>query len=49
MGGRRAEPRLETGRFGNGIEYASWAEGPRTLVFLPGGPGSSVPRGRTAR
>jgi pimeloyl-ACP methyl ester carboxylesterase len=49
MGGRRTAPVLETGRFGNGIEYVSWGSGPRTLVFLPGGPGSSVPRGLTAR
>ena len=49
MGGNRTDPVLETGRFGNGIEYASWGEGPRTLLFLPGGPGSSVPHGFTAR
>ena len=49
MGSDGTDPVLETGRFGNGIEYASWGEGDRTLLFLPGGPGSSVPRGLTAR
>lgn len=49
VGRDRTRPMLETGRFGNGIEYASWGEGPRTLLFLPGGPGSSVPHGVAAR
>jgi pimeloyl-ACP methyl ester carboxylesterase len=49
MGGDRTTPVPETGRFGNGIEYASWGASPRTLLFLPGGPGSSVPHGLTAR
>ncbi len=49
MGGTQAGPAFETGRFGNGIEHATWGEGPRTLVFLPGGPGSAVPRGTVAR
>lgn len=49
MGGERTVPLLETGRFGIGIEYASWGAGQRTLLFLPGGPGSSVPHGLTAR
>jgi pimeloyl-ACP methyl ester carboxylesterase len=45
MGGTQAGPAVETGSFGNGIEHATWGEGPRTLVFLPGGPGSAVPHG----
>ena len=45
MGGRTAGPVFATGRLGNGIEHATWGEGPRTLVFLPGGPGSAVPHG----
>lgn len=49
MGSRRTEPRFTTGRLGNGIEYASWGDGGRTLVLLPGGPGSDVPQGLTAR
>jgi pimeloyl-ACP methyl ester carboxylesterase len=45
----QAGPAFETGRFGNGIEHATWGEGSRTLVFLPGGPGSAVPHGTMAR
>ena len=45
MGGHQAGPAFESGSFGNGIEHATWGEGPRTLVFLPGGPGSAVPHG----
>ncbi|HEX6151735.1 alpha/beta hydrolase [Nocardioides sp.] len=37
------------GMFGNGMEYLSWGAGPRTLLFLPGGPGSGVPQGVTGR
>jgi pimeloyl-ACP methyl ester carboxylesterase len=32
-----------TGRFANGIEYLALGDGPRTLVWLPGGPGSDLP------
>ena len=49
MGRGGRGPVLETGTFGNGIEHATWGKGPRTLVFLPGGPGSAVPHGITAR
>jgi len=45
MGGNRAEQAFETGRFDNGIEHATWGEGRRTLLFLPGGPGSAAPHG----
>lgn len=45
MGGTQGAPTFESGRFGNGIEHATWGRGPRTLVFLPGGPGSAVPHG----
>ena len=45
----QAGPAFETGRFGNGSEHATWGAGPRTLLFLPGGPGSAVPHGTTAR
>jgi pimeloyl-ACP methyl ester carboxylesterase len=34
-----------TGRFPNGMEYLTWGDGPRTLLFISGGPGSSVPTG----
>lgn len=45
MGGTRGAAVFESGRFGNGIEHATWGAGPRTLLFLPGGPGSAVPHG----
>lgn len=35
-----APPRVRTGTFSNGIEYAAIGDGPRTLLFLPGGPGT---------
>jgi pimeloyl-ACP methyl ester carboxylesterase len=38
-----AEPR--TGTFPNGMEYLTWGSGPRTLLFISGGPGSSIPTG----
>ena len=34
---------------GNGMELLTWGEGDRSLLFLPGGPGSSLPTGWTAR
>ena len=37
------------GSFANGMEYVAWGDGPRTLVSLSGGPGSSVPTGLAAR
>jgi pimeloyl-ACP methyl ester carboxylesterase len=41
----KALPVAETGRFANGMEYAKWGDGPRTLLWIPGGPGSDVPHG----
>ncbi|MGY1742905.1 MULTISPECIES: alpha/beta fold hydrolase [unclassified Blastococcus] len=43
----RGEPRA--GTFPNGMEYLTWGDGPRTLLMLPGGPGSSVPSGLVRR
>ncbi|MGO4190532.1 alpha/beta fold hydrolase [Arthrobacter sp. YAF17] len=37
------EPR--NGRFPNGMEYLKWGNGPKTLLFIQGGPGSTVPKG----
>ena len=37
------EPR--NGTFPNGMEYLSWGFGPKTLLFIQGGPGSTVPKG----
>ncbi len=31
-----------TGKFGNGMEYVTWGSGPKTLLFIQGGPGSSA-------
>jgi pimeloyl-ACP methyl ester carboxylesterase len=31
--------------FPNGMEYLSWGQGPKTMLFLQGGPGSTVPKG----
>lgn len=38
--GRAAKPEIRTGSFSNGIGYEAFGSGPRTVVFLPGGPGS---------
>lgn len=46
MAGRQ-EFRNET--LGNGMECQSWGSGPRTLLFLPGGPGSGLPAGLSGR
>jgi len=37
------------GTFRNGIEYLTFGTGPRTLLFLPGGPGSALPAGLMLR
>ena len=36
------EPRC--GTFRNGMDYLAWGSGPKTLLFIQGGPGSAVPR-----
>jgi len=46
MGSQHAPTR---GMFANGMEYLTWGAGPKTLLFLPGGPGSGVPQGMSAR
>ena len=35
----------ETGRFPSGMEYARWGDGPRKVLWIPGGPGGDIPRG----
>lgn len=37
-----------TGVSATGMEYEVLGDGPRTLLYIPGGPGSELPRGRTA-
>lgn len=39
-GARTPTPDVRQGTFANGIEYAALGAGPRTLLFLPGGPGT---------
>jgi pimeloyl-ACP methyl ester carboxylesterase len=46
MGGEQG---VRRGTFARGTDYATWGVGPRSLLFLPGGPGSSVPSGLFAR
>jgi len=36
---RASRPEVRTGTFSNGIEYDAVGSGPRTMLFLPGGPG----------
>lgn len=40
---------LRSGTFANGMEFLTWGDGPKVLLFLPGGPGSSVPTGMMSR
>ena len=47
--GRPDRPRRRTGATTGGIEYSVLGDGPRTLVTLPGGPGSELPTGLFAR
>ncbi|HSN36316.1 MAG TPA: alpha/beta fold hydrolase [Arthrobacter sp.] len=41
------EPR--NGTFPNSMDYLSWGTGPKTLLFIQGGPGSAVPQGMLRR
>ena len=48
-----ARPAVErtarSGTFRNGMEYLCWGSGPKTLLFIQGGPGSMVPQGMLRR
>ena len=33
------------GTFADGADYETWGTGPKVLLYLPGGPGSSIPTG----
>lgn len=33
------------GAFANGMQYVTWGSGPKTLLVLPGGPGSALQKG----
>lgn len=38
-----------SGTFANGMDFLTWGGGPRTMLFIPGGPGSGLPKGMMAR
>ena len=38
-----------SGTFANGMEFTTWGRGPRTLLSIQGGPGSTLPTGALAR
>lgn len=42
-------PELRTGRFANGMEYGAWGDGPKDVLWMPGGPGGAVPNGSMHR
>jgi pimeloyl-ACP methyl ester carboxylesterase len=44
-----AIPKPVTGIFANGMAYARWGTGPKTLLFIPGGPGNPSPSGLSMR
>jgi len=41
----RRDRESRSGTFSNGMEYLTWGRGPKTLLFVQGGPGSFVPQG----
>ncbi len=43
---RAPAPEAHTGTFANGMEYLRWDGGPRTALFVMGGPGSAIPSPR---
>ncbi|MGZ8742471.1 MAG: alpha/beta fold hydrolase [Nocardioides sp.] len=49
MAAGTSEGAPRTGTFANSMEFVTWGNGPRTMLFLPGGPGSAVPSGLTLR
>ena len=38
-----------SGTFANGMEFLTWGSGPKALLFIPGGPGSAIPKGISFR
>ncbi|MGY2746370.1 pimeloyl-ACP methyl ester carboxylesterase [Arthrobacter sp. UYCu723] len=43
------ERTARSGTFRNGMAYLCWGIGPKTLLFIQGGPGSTVPQGTMRR
>ncbi|MDH3539921.1 MAG: alpha/beta hydrolase [Acidimicrobiia bacterium] len=48
-GRQPAIPKPATGIFANGMAYVRWGTGPKTLLFIPGGPGNAAPGGTSMR
>lgn len=44
---RATEPQI--GTFDNGMEYVAWGRGPKVLLLIPVGPGSTAPTGMMLR
>ncbi|MET3920592.1 alpha/beta hydrolase [Arthrobacter sp. UYEF20] len=44
-----AQRTARNGTFRNGMDYLSWGNGRKTLLFIQGGPGSAVPQGMMRR
>lgn len=38
-------PAAETGTLPNSMEYARWGDGTKSVLWIPGGPGSEIPHG----
>lgn len=49
MVSRMSGTEVRQGTFTNGMDHATWGTGERTLLYIGGGPGSSVPTGRWLR
>jgi pimeloyl-ACP methyl ester carboxylesterase len=49
MAGPATNQKHRSGMFANGMAYLTWGSGPKTLLFIQGGPGSAVPRGMLLR
>ncbi|MHA7223149.1 alpha/beta fold hydrolase [Arthrobacter sp. RHLT1-20] len=47
--GTTADREPRNGTFPNGMDYLNWGSGPKTLLFIQGGPGSTVPKGMLRR
>ena len=45
MGDVAGQQGRRRGTFTDGSEYETWGAGPKVLLYLPGGPGSSIPTG----
>lgn len=44
-GATQGIPKPVTGMFPNGMAYLRWGTGPKTLLWIPGGPGNGAPGG----